>query len=128
MKFPTPGGIAKICGNQTEARFCYINALQKAMSHENSLSAVMTIQTELMDVNPKRDEEEMILDEDLDSQIIGSDSLVFPAEKLETFHVNFSDLTQMLQVGMKLDEKMKEEMKQFLKKTSTSSYGNIWTW
>ncbi|KAL2513370.1 Uncharacterized protein Adt_18970 [Abeliophyllum distichum] len=27
MKFPTPGGVAKVRGNQTKARACYMNAL-----------------------------------------------------------------------------------------------------
>ncbi|KAL2480538.1 RNase H domain-containing protein [Abeliophyllum distichum] len=68
-----------------------------------------------MDVDLERVKEEMILDEDLDPRIIGSDSLASPAKELETFPVKISDPTQMLQVGKKLVEKMKEKMKQFMR-------------
>ncbi|KAL2491325.1 Uncharacterized protein Adt_26953 [Abeliophyllum distichum] len=68
-----------------------------------------------MDVNPERADEEMILDEDLDPWIIGLDYLASSTEELETFPVNLSDPTQMLQVRLKLDVKMKEKMKQLLR-------------
>ncbi|KAL2462192.1 RT RNaseH 2 domain-containing protein [Abeliophyllum distichum] len=75
----------------------------------------MMIQTEPIDINHERVEEEMILDEYLDLRIIGSNSLASPTEELESFFVNSSDPAYMLQVGLKLDEKIKQEIKQFLR-------------
>ncbi|KAL2474801.1 Uncharacterized protein Adt_35537 [Abeliophyllum distichum] len=111
MKFPTPGGVAKICGNQTEARAYYMNALRKAAKREEGIPVIMTIHSEPIDFDPEKIIEEMILDEGVDPRIIGSDSLASPAEELEAFPLNPLDLTQMFQVGQMLEEKMKEELK-----------------
>ncbi|KAL2491075.1 Uncharacterized protein Adt_26703 [Abeliophyllum distichum] len=89
IKFPMPGGVAKVRKNQTEARACYMNALRKVAKREGIAPAVMTIHSKPMDLDRKEPDEEMILDEGLDLQIIGSDSLTFPAEELEAFPVNF---------------------------------------
>ncbi|KAL2492838.1 Uncharacterized protein Adt_28466 [Abeliophyllum distichum] len=115
MKFPTPGGVAKVRRNQTKARAYYINALQKIVRRDDAPLAVMTIQMELMNIDLKKAEEDMILDEGLDLQIIGPDSLASLEEKLETFPVNSSDPSKMLQLGQKLDEGMKEKLKQILR-------------
>ncbi|KAL2526730.1 Uncharacterized protein Adt_11784 [Abeliophyllum distichum] len=88
MKFSTPRGVAKVHGNQTEARACYMNALRKVGKREDVAPTVMTIHSEPMDVDYKYTDEEMILDEGLDPQIIGSDSLASPVEELEAFSVN----------------------------------------
>ncbi|KAL2480712.1 Uncharacterized protein Adt_33678 [Abeliophyllum distichum] len=88
MKFPTPGGVVKVCRNQTEVRACYMNALRKVVKREDVAPAVMTIHSEPMDVDYKELDEEMVLDEGLDPQIIGSDSLASLAEELEAFPVN----------------------------------------
>ncbi|KAL2480486.1 Uncharacterized protein Adt_33452 [Abeliophyllum distichum] len=113
-----PGGVTKIRGNQTEARACYMNALRKVAKREDVAPVVMTIHSEPMNVDHEKMDEEMILDEGLDPQIIGSDSLASPVEELEAFLVNPSKPTQVLQVGEKLEEKMKEELKQFLRKNT----------
>ncbi|KAL2475614.1 Uncharacterized protein Adt_36350 [Abeliophyllum distichum] len=99
MKFPTPGEVAKVCKNQTEARTCYMNALRKVVKREGVAPAVMTIHSEPMDVDRKELDEDMILDEGLDPRIIGSDSLASPVEELEAFSVNPSEPTQELKVG-----------------------------
>ncbi|KAL2506093.1 Uncharacterized protein Adt_21714 [Abeliophyllum distichum] len=91
--------VAKVRGNQTEARTCYINALRKVVKLEDALSTVMTIQTKPMDINLEKAEEDMVMDEGLDTRIIGSDSLASPAEELEAFLVNLLDPFQMLQLG-----------------------------
>ncbi|KAL2475227.1 reverse transcriptase [Abeliophyllum distichum] len=83
----------------------------------------MTIQNKPMDINPEKVEEEMILDEGLDLWIIGPDFLASPTEELEAFPINPSDPTQMLQVGKKLDEGIKKELKQFLQKNTY-----VFTW
>ncbi|KAL2474818.1 Uncharacterized protein Adt_35554 [Abeliophyllum distichum] len=111
MKFSTPGGVAKICGNQTETRSCFINALWKVAKHEEISSTVTMVQTELMDVEPEKAEEDMILDEGLDPQILSPESSASHAEELEAFSANPSDSTQMLQVGQKLEEGINEELK-----------------
>ncbi|KAL2486945.1 hypothetical protein Adt_31701 [Abeliophyllum distichum] len=85
--------VAKVCGNQTEARVCYMNALRKVAKREDAAPAVMTIHSEPMDLDHIEPDEEMILDEGLDLQIIGSDSLVSPAEELKAFPVNPSEPT-----------------------------------
>ncbi|KAL2464946.1 Uncharacterized protein Adt_40797 [Abeliophyllum distichum] len=114
MKFPIPGGVTKIRGNQIEARACYMNALRKVAKHEDVTPTVITIHSEPMNVDHKEIDEEMILDEGLDPWIISSNSLASPADELEAFPVNPSELTQKLQVGQKLEEKMNGELKQFL--------------
>ncbi|KAL2542031.1 Uncharacterized protein Adt_03009 [Abeliophyllum distichum] len=96
IKFPTPGGVAKICSNQTEARACYMNALRIVTKRDDVTPAVMTIHSEPMDVDHENMDEEIILDEGLDPRITGSDSLASPAEELEVFSVNSSELTQVL--------------------------------
>ncbi|KAL2480902.1 Uncharacterized protein Adt_33868 [Abeliophyllum distichum] len=93
MKFSMSRGVTKIHGNQTEARTCYINALQKMAKHEDIAPAIMTIHSEPMNVDHKEMDEKMILDEGLDHQIIGSDSLASPDEELEAFPVNPSEPT-----------------------------------
>ncbi|KAL2497707.1 Uncharacterized protein Adt_23257 [Abeliophyllum distichum] len=85
-----------------------MNALRKAAKCEDSPPAVMTIRTESMDIDPEKVKEEMILDEELDLRIIGSNSLAFPTEELEAFSINPSDPTQMLQVVHKLEEGLKQ--------------------
>ncbi|KAL2532229.1 Uncharacterized protein Adt_05580 [Abeliophyllum distichum] len=50
-----------------------------------------------MDVYIEQADEEMILDESLDSRIIGPDSSASPMKELEAFLVNPSDPSQMLQ-------------------------------
>ncbi|KAL2471355.1 Uncharacterized protein Adt_39491 [Abeliophyllum distichum] len=92
MKFPTPGGIAKVRSNQTEARGCYMYALQKVAKCEDGLVVVMMVQIKSMDVDPVKAEKEMILDEDLNLQIIGPDSFVSLMEELEAFLVTLSTL------------------------------------
>ncbi|KAL2454940.1 Uncharacterized protein Adt_47560 [Abeliophyllum distichum] len=114
MKFSTTSGVAKIYSNQTKASSCYMNVLRKVAKREETSPIVMMIQTESMDVDPEQADKDMMLDEGLDPQIIGPDSVASPAEKLEAFPVNHSDPSQMLQVGQKLEEGMKEELKQFL--------------
>ncbi|KAL2457009.1 Uncharacterized protein Adt_46516 [Abeliophyllum distichum] len=69
MKFPMPGGVDKVRKNQTKARGCYMNALQKVVKREGIAPAIMTISSEPMDVDHKE------LDEGLDPRIMGSDSL-----------------------------------------------------
>ncbi|KAL2498278.1 Uncharacterized protein Adt_23828 [Abeliophyllum distichum] len=93
MKFPTPGGVAKVHRNQTEAQACYMNALQKVAKHEDVAPAVMTIHSEPMDLDNRELDEEMILDERLDLRIIVSDSLASLTEELEAFPVNPSEPT-----------------------------------
>ncbi|KAL2453081.1 Uncharacterized protein Adt_45818 [Abeliophyllum distichum] len=88
MKFPMLGGVAKIHGNQTEARTCYMNALQKVVKRDDVAPAVITIHSEPMNVDHKEMDKEMILDEGLEPQIIGSNSLASSAEELEAFPVN----------------------------------------
>ncbi|KAL2526490.1 Uncharacterized protein Adt_11544 [Abeliophyllum distichum] len=105
MKFPTPGGVAKVLGNQTKARACFMNALRKVAKRESVAPVVMTIRSEPIDVDHKE------LDEGLDPQIIGLDSLTSPVEELEAFLVNPSEPTQELKVEEKLEGKMKEELK-----------------
>ncbi|KAL2512518.1 Uncharacterized protein Adt_18118 [Abeliophyllum distichum] len=78
----------------------------------------MTIRTELMEIDLEKVENEMEIDEDLDLQIIGSNSIDSIAEELEVFPINSSDPTQMLQVGQKLDEGIKEGLKQFLQENT----------
>ncbi|KAL2453347.1 Uncharacterized protein Adt_49153 [Abeliophyllum distichum] len=68
-----------------------------------------------MDLDHREPNEEMILDEGLNLQIIGSDSLASLAENLEAFPVNPSEPTQELKVGEKLEGKIKYELKQFLR-------------
>ncbi|KAL2481034.1 Uncharacterized protein Adt_34000 [Abeliophyllum distichum] len=114
MKFSTPGEVAKIRSNQTEARTCYMNTLRKAAKREEHTPVVMTIHSEPMDVDLEKMNKEMVLDKGLDPQIIGLDYLASPTEKLEAFWVNPSDSTQMLQVGQRLKDKIKEDLKQFL--------------
>ncbi|KAL2526895.1 Uncharacterized protein Adt_11949 [Abeliophyllum distichum] len=104
MKFLKLCSVAKICNNQTKARACYMNDLQKAAKHKDAPLVVMMVQKEPMDVDLEKVEEEIILDEDLDTQIIGPDSLASTIEELETFLVNPSDPTQMPEVGQKLDK------------------------
>ncbi|KAL2490943.1 Uncharacterized protein Adt_26571 [Abeliophyllum distichum] len=104
MKFLTSGGVTKIRGNQTKARSCYMNVLRKAAKREEASSTVMMVLTKPMDVDPEQAGEEMMLDEDLDPRIIGPDSSASPVKDLETYHVNPSNLIQMLQVGQKLGE------------------------
>ncbi|KAL2532082.1 Uncharacterized protein Adt_05433 [Abeliophyllum distichum] len=111
MKFPTPEGVAKVRGNQTKARACYMNALRKVTKCEDVAPAVMTIHSEPMDIDHKEMDEEMILDKGLDFRIIGLDSLASPVEELEAFPVNPSEPTHELKVEEKLMEKMKEELK-----------------
>ncbi|KAL2479865.1 Uncharacterized protein Adt_32831 [Abeliophyllum distichum] len=96
MKFLTPKGVAKIHSNQTEAMTCYINALRKVAKREDVAPAVMTIYSEPMNVDHKKMDEKMILDEGLDLWIIGSDSLGSLVEELQAFLVNLSELTQVL--------------------------------
>ncbi|KAL2497592.1 Uncharacterized protein Adt_23142 [Abeliophyllum distichum] len=79
--------------------------------YEEGTSVVMTIHSESMDVDLEKMNEKMILDEGLGPRIISSDSLASPAEELEAFLVNSLDPTQMLHVGQRLKEKMKEELK-----------------
>ncbi|KAL2471458.1 Uncharacterized protein Adt_39594 [Abeliophyllum distichum] len=105
MKFSIPGRVAKLHGNQTKARACYINALQKVVKREDVAPTVMTIHLEPMNVDHKEMDEEMILDESLDPRIIGSNSLATPSEELEAFPVNSSEPTQELKVGEKFEEK-----------------------
>ncbi|KAL2519106.1 Uncharacterized protein Adt_15353 [Abeliophyllum distichum] len=93
MKFSKPRGVAKIRGNQTEVRVCYMNALRKVAKREEVIPVVMTIHLEPINVDHKEMDEEMILDEGLDLRIIGSDSLASPVEELEAFPVNPSELT-----------------------------------
>ncbi|KAL2475616.1 Uncharacterized protein Adt_36352 [Abeliophyllum distichum] len=92
-KFPTPCGVAKVRSNQIETRACYMNALQKVAKREDALPTVRTIQADLVDINPEKVKDEMILDKGLDSRIIGSYFLAFPAEELEVFSVHPSDPT-----------------------------------
>ncbi|KAL2498169.1 Uncharacterized protein Adt_23719 [Abeliophyllum distichum] len=66
MKFPTPGRIAKGQGNQTKAMVFYMNTLQKVAMRESSLTVVMTIHVEAMDVDQEKGKEEMVLNEGLD--------------------------------------------------------------
>ncbi|KAL2466652.1 RNase H domain-containing protein [Abeliophyllum distichum] len=66
MKFPTPGGVATVCGNQMEARACYMYALRKVAKHEDIVPTVMAIHSEPMDLDHGEPDEEMILDEGLD--------------------------------------------------------------
>ncbi|KAL2480054.1 Uncharacterized protein Adt_33020 [Abeliophyllum distichum] len=66
---------------------------------------------EPMDIYLEKTEEDRVLDEGLDPKIICSDLLALPAEELEAFPVNPSDNFQMLQLGQKLEEGMKKEMK-----------------
>ncbi|KAL2461708.1 Uncharacterized protein Adt_45128 [Abeliophyllum distichum] len=108
MKFSTPGGVANIRENQTDARACYMNALQKVVKRDDVAPTVMTIHSKLMNVDHKEVDEEMILDEGLDLQIIGSDSLASPTEELESFSVNPLEPTQESKVGEKFEEKMEE--------------------
>ncbi|KAL2486791.1 Uncharacterized protein Adt_31547 [Abeliophyllum distichum] len=86
IKFPTPGGIAKVWGNQTEARECYMNALRKVVTREDATPSVMTIQIDAMDIDQENGEEDMVLNQGenhvLDLQIIGSDSLALLVEEL----------------------------------------------
>ncbi|KAL2466240.1 hypothetical protein Adt_42091 [Abeliophyllum distichum] len=105
MKFPMPGGVAKVHRNQMEARACYMNALLKVAKREGVAPAVMTIHSQPIDVDRKE------LDEGLDLRIIGSDSLASPADELEAFPVNPSEPTQELKLREKLKEKMKDELK-----------------
>ncbi|KAL2474453.1 Uncharacterized protein Adt_35189 [Abeliophyllum distichum] len=118
MKFSTPEGVTKVHRNQTEAKACYMNALRKVAKREDVAPAVMTIHSEPMDIDHKDIDEEMVLEEGLDLRIIGSNSLASPAEELEAFPVNFSEPTQELKVGEKLEKKMKEELKQFLRENT----------
>ncbi|KAL2518355.1 Uncharacterized protein Adt_14602 [Abeliophyllum distichum] len=111
-------GVTKVCGNQTEARTCYMNALRNVAKREGVVPAVMIIHSEPMDVDHKELDEKMILDVGLDLRIIGSDSLAFPAEELEAFPVNPSEPTQELKVEEKLEEKMKEKLKRFLRENT----------
>ncbi|KAL2542154.1 Uncharacterized protein Adt_03132 [Abeliophyllum distichum] len=57
---------------------------------------VMTIQTEPMDIVPKKIKEDIVLDEGLDLRIIGSNSLTSSIEELETYLVNHLDSFRML--------------------------------
>ncbi|KAL2505876.1 Uncharacterized protein Adt_21497 [Abeliophyllum distichum] len=68
IKFPMPGGVAKVRGNQTEARAYYMNDLRKVAKREDidPRCDVMTIHSELMDLDHREPGEEMILDEGLD--------------------------------------------------------------
>ncbi|KAL2541450.1 Uncharacterized protein Adt_02428 [Abeliophyllum distichum] len=91
IKFPMPGGVAKVRRNQTETRACYMNALRKVAKREDIAPAVMTIHSEPMDLDHREPDEKMILDEGLDPRIIGSDSLASPVEELEAFPVNSSE-------------------------------------
>ncbi|KAL2526548.1 Ribonuclease H [Abeliophyllum distichum] len=90
----------------------------KVAKHKGIAPAVMTIHSEPMDLDRKEPDEEMILDEGLDLQIIGSDSFASPAEELEVFLMNTSEPTQELKVGEKLEEKMKDELKHFLRENT----------
>ncbi|KAL2497865.1 Uncharacterized protein Adt_23415 [Abeliophyllum distichum] len=118
MKFPMLGGVAKVRRNQTEARACYMNALRKVAKREDVVPAVMTIHSKPIDLDCRESDEEMILDEGLDPRIIGSDLLASPTEELEAFPVNPSEPTQELKVGEKLEKKMKDELKQFLRENT----------
>ncbi|KAL2533244.1 Uncharacterized protein Adt_06595 [Abeliophyllum distichum] len=108
MKFSTPGGVAKIYVNQTEARACYMNALRKVARREDVTPAVMTIRSKPIDVDHQEIDEEMTLDKGLDPWIIGLDSLASPTKELEAFPVNPSEPIQELKVGEKLEKKIKE--------------------
>ncbi|KAL2462160.1 Uncharacterized protein Adt_45580 [Abeliophyllum distichum] len=114
MKFSTLGGVTKVRRNQMEARAWYMNTLQKVAKREDGSSTVMTIHSEPMYLDYREPDEEIILDEGLDPRIIGSDSLTSPIEELEAFPVNPLEPTQELKVGEKLEEKIKDELKQFL--------------
>ncbi|KAL2504651.1 Uncharacterized protein Adt_20272 [Abeliophyllum distichum] len=105
MKIPTPGGIAKIRGNQIEAMVCHMNALRKVAKREDVAPTVMTIHSEPMNVDHKDMDEEMILDEVLDLWIIGSDSLASPTNELEAFLVNLSEPTLGVECGREAREK-----------------------
>ncbi|KAL2454034.1 Ribonuclease H [Abeliophyllum distichum] len=85
--------------------------ITKGSKARGGYPVVMTIHSEPMDVDPKKMNKKMILDEGLDPRIICSDSLASPVEELETFPVNLSNPTQMLQVGQRLEKNMKEELK-----------------
>ncbi|KAL2542460.1 Uncharacterized protein Adt_03438 [Abeliophyllum distichum] len=63
MKFPTLVGVAKVHGNQTKERAWLVNDLRKVTKCEDVPSTVMTMQTELMDIDPKKVEEKMVLNE-----------------------------------------------------------------
>ncbi|KAL2518249.1 Uncharacterized protein Adt_14496 [Abeliophyllum distichum] len=66
MKFPMSRKVTEIHRNQTEARAYYMNALRKAAKREDGIQVVMTIHSEPMDVDSKKMNEEMVLDEGLD--------------------------------------------------------------
>ncbi|KAL2505649.1 Uncharacterized protein Adt_21270 [Abeliophyllum distichum] len=113
IKFLTPGELAKVQDNQTKVRLCYMNVLQKAIMHEGIFSVVMTIRTEAMDIDQEKGEEDMVLDKCLNPQIIGLDSLASSTEELEMFLVRPLNFSQMIQLGQKLEERMKEILKWF---------------
>ncbi|KAL2479834.1 Uncharacterized protein Adt_32800 [Abeliophyllum distichum] len=92
-----------------------MNALRKVAKREGVAPTVMTIHSEPIDVDHNELDEEMILDEGLDLRIIGSDSLASPAEELEASSVNPLEPTQELKVEEKLEGKMKDELKRFLR-------------
>ncbi|KAL2518366.1 Uncharacterized protein Adt_14613 [Abeliophyllum distichum] len=99
IKFSTPSGVVKVHGNQAKVRACYINVLQKVAKCEDASPTMMMIQIELMDIDLKKAEEDMALDEGLDLRIICSNSLTSHVEELEAFQVNPLDHFQMLQLG-----------------------------
>ncbi|XP_022851791.1 uncharacterized protein LOC111373492 [Olea europaea var. sylvestris] len=66
--------------------------------------------------------------DELDPQIIESESNATPMEELETFPINLEDPIQILRVGKALPPRMKEEMMNFLKKTWMSSPGSTKIW
>ncbi|KAL2506043.1 Uncharacterized protein Adt_21664 [Abeliophyllum distichum] len=93
----------------------------------------MTIQTELMDNDPKKAKEDMVMEEGLDAQIISSDSLASPAKELETFTLNPSDPSQSDMVGispsvachaLKVDPKIRPKI-QKRKPLSTKRYDTL---
>ncbi|KAL2486780.1 Uncharacterized protein Adt_31536 [Abeliophyllum distichum] len=62
-----------------------------AATREGASPTVMTIRTEVMDVDQEKDEQDMVLDEGLNPQIMGPDSSVLLVEELETFPMSPSD-------------------------------------
>ncbi|KAL2518286.1 Uncharacterized protein Adt_14533 [Abeliophyllum distichum] len=119
MKFPMPGRVTNIHGNLTEVRTCYMNVLWKAVQCEDVYLVAMMIQIEPIDIDPEKVEEDIGTGRGpKPPRIIGSDFLASPTEELEAFFINPSDPTQMLQVGQKLNERIKEELKQFLRENA----------
>ncbi|KAL2491515.1 Uncharacterized protein Adt_27143 [Abeliophyllum distichum] len=58
MKFPIPGGVAAIRGNQIEARSCNMNALWKVVSYE-ALS-IMMVDTEMVETEENDEDDETL--------------------------------------------------------------------